>query len=96
MTNWVSRPDMTFTVHWALRVKNRVSNHGALRPQKSHGLLGTGERGVVPMISSSQRSDPQTEEAVSRRQNNKVEDVGTPPVTCNSCTSLIAVSTVSK
>ena len=40
MTNWVSRPDMTITVDWVSRVKNRVSNHGALRPQKPRDFLG--------------------------------------------------------
>ena len=74
-------------------------------PQKPQGFLGTEQRGVGVewwvdgggggggMNSSTARSDPKTEETVSRRQNNSVKEVGTPPVPSNLCTSLIAAST---
>ena len=49
------------------------------------------------MGSSSKRSDPQTEETVSHRQNQTVTVVGTPAVRSNLYTSLIiAVSTAER
>ena len=56
----------------------------------SGGWIGGGGEG---MNSSTARSDPKTEETVSRRQNNSVKEVGTPSVPSDLCTSLTAVST---
>ena len=64
--------------------------HVALRPRKPYGLLGTGKGGdqVIPVL-----QPVKTEETVSHLQNNKVKEVGTPPVPSNLSTSRIAAST---
>ena len=66
---------------------------------KGGAVGGWGDR--IPINSSPLREQckvdtAKTEETVSHRQNDNVKEVGTPPVQCNLCTPLIALSTVER
>ena len=72
--------------------------HGSLRPQKPEAYQGRGKEegewgwGTYEKLDQTLRP-AKTQDIVSRRQNNTVKEVGTPPVRINLRASLIAVST---